>query len=152
MKKKEYEEKAKELVLPIVDENNIELVDIEYIKEKTNNYLRVFIEKDGGVDINDCEIISRRLSDKLDEFDFIVEEYILEVSSPGDHPFKSERDYERNINNYISVKTYEAINGEKKFLGELKENNEDNIVLLTDNGEINILKEKIAKANVDFKL
>ena len=82
-KKDLYESKTEELVTPLIEQNNFELVDIEYVKEGSNWYLRVYIDKPGGINVDDCELISRALSDKLDEEDFIDDAYILEVSSPG---------------------------------------------------------------------
>ena len=82
-KRETYEKKAEELLLPMMEENGFELVDVEYVKEGGSWYLRAYIDKPGGIAINDCELISRALSDKLDEEDFIEDSYILEVSSPG---------------------------------------------------------------------
>ena len=82
-KRETYEKMAEELLLPMMEENGFELVDVEYVKEGGSWYLRAYIDKPGGIAINDCELISRALSDKLDEEDFIEDSYILEVSSPG---------------------------------------------------------------------
>ena len=90
-KRETYEKKAEELLLPMMEENGFELVDVEYVKEGGSWYLRAYIDKPGGIAINDCELISRALSDKLDEEDFIEDSYILEVSSPGlGRPLKKE--------------------------------------------------------------
>ncbi len=84
MSKREiYEQKTEEILLPIMEENGFELVDVEYVKEGSNWYLRAYIDKPGGITVNDCEVVSRRLSDILDEEDYIDDAYILEVSSPG---------------------------------------------------------------------
>ena len=82
-RREQYEERTEQLVMPIVDENNFELVDIEYVKEAGNWFLRVYIDKQGGITIDDCELVSRALSEQLDKDDFIEDSYILEVSSPG---------------------------------------------------------------------
>lgn len=82
-KKETYEQKAEKMILPIVEANGFELVDVEYVKEGQNWYLRAYIDKEGGITVDDCEIVSRAFSDKLDENDFIEDAYILEVSSPG---------------------------------------------------------------------
>ena len=97
MNKRElYESKTEELVQPLVDKNKFELVDVEYVKEAGTNYLRVYIDKEGGITIDDCEIISRALSDLLDEKDYIDEAYILEVSSPGlGRPLRKDKDFAR---------------------------------------------------------
>lgn len=91
-KKETYEQKAEEMILPIVEANGFELVDVEYVKEGQNWYLRAYIDKEGGITVDDCEIVSRAFSDKLDENDFIEDAYILEVSSPGlGRPLKKRR-------------------------------------------------------------
>ena len=97
-KREMYEQKTEEILLPIVEEYGFELVDVEYVKEGSNWYLRAYIDKPGGIGVNDCEVVSRELSDILDEKDFIDEAYILEVSSPGlGRPLKKEKDYIRNV-------------------------------------------------------
>ena len=93
-KREMYEQKTEEILLPIVEEYGFELVDVEYVKEGSNWYLRAYIDKPGGIGVNDCEVVSRELSDILDEKDFIDEAYILEVSSPGlGRPLKKEKDF-----------------------------------------------------------
>ena len=93
-KREEYESRTEQLVLPIIEQNHFELVDVEYVKEGSNWYLRVYVDKEGGININDCEVVNRALSDLLDENDFIEGAYILEVSSPGlGRPLKKEKDY-----------------------------------------------------------
>ena len=82
-KRETYEQKTEEILLPIIERNGFELVDVEYVKEGGNWYLRAYIDKPGGINVDDCEMVSRELSDILDEKDFIDEAYILEVSSPG---------------------------------------------------------------------
>ena len=92
-----YEQKTEEILLPIVEEYGFELVDVEYVKEGSNWYLRAFVDKPGGITINDLESVSRKLSDLLDEEDFISDPYILEVSSPGlGRPLKKDKDFDRN--------------------------------------------------------
>ena len=84
MSKREiYEQKTEEILNPIMEELEFELVDVEYVKEGSMWYLRAYIDKPGGITVNDCEAVSRRLSDILDEKDFIEDSYVLEVSSPG---------------------------------------------------------------------
>ena len=93
----EYEQKAEALLLPIVEREGFELVDVEYVKEAGNWYLRGYIDKPGGITVNDCEAVSRAFSDKLDENDFIEDSYIMEISSPGlDRPLKKEKDFARS--------------------------------------------------------
>jgi len=115
-------ETVEKLALPIVEELGLEIVDIEYVKEGKNWFLRVFIDKDTGVDIEECGIVSERLSERLDELDPIPHNYYLEVSSPGaERPLKKPQDFERAIGKNVHIKTYEPIDGEKFFEGILKD-------------------------------
>ena len=105
-----YEAKTEELLQPLVDAHGFELVDVEYVKEAGNWYLRAYIDKPGGIAVDDCEVISRALSDKLDEEDYIEDSYILEVSSPGlGRPLKKDKDFQRSIGKEIEVRTFRAI-------------------------------------------
>lgn len=115
MSKKEiYEQKAEALLEPIVAEHDFELVDVEYVKEGSNFYLRAYIDKPEGITVDDCEVVSRTFSQKLDEEDFIDEAYIMEVSSPGlGRPLKKEKDYKRSMGKELEIRTYRAINKEK---------------------------------------
>lgn len=109
-RREEYEMKTEALITPIVDEKGFELVDVEYVKEGSNWYLRAYVDKEGGITINDLESVSRILSDKLDEEDFISDAYILEVSSPGlGRPLKKDKDFDRNMGNEIEVHLYRAV-------------------------------------------
>ena len=120
-KKEVYEQKAEALLLPIIEANNFELVDVEYVKEGSNWYLRAYIDKEGGISVDDCEVVSRAFSDKLDEEDFIDDAYIMEVSSPGlGRPLKKEKDYKRSMGKELEIRTYRAINREKEFYCILK--------------------------------
>lgn len=111
---------VEELVMPILTELQLELVDIEYVKEGKNWFLRVFIDKETGVDIEECGLVSEKLSEKLDELDPIPHNYFLEVSSPGaERPLKKENDIMKAIGKNIYVKTYEPINENKEFEGLL---------------------------------
>ena len=110
----DIETKTEELVLPIIEANNFELVDVEYVKEGANWYLRVYADKEGGIAIDDCVLISRSLEEKLDAEDFIEDAYILEVSSPGlGRPLKKEKDYVRSVGKSIDIKLYKAIDKQK---------------------------------------
>lgn len=111
-------------VLPILEqiiaEKGLELVDLEFVKEGVNWYLRVYIDKDGGVNIDDCEAVSRALEVKLDEKDPIEQAYILEVSSPGiDRPLKKDADFVKYQGEIIDVKLYKAQDGSKQYQGKL---------------------------------
>ncbi|WP_216827953.1 ribosome maturation factor RimP [Alkalihalobacterium elongatum] len=111
---------TEELVSPIVDELGLELVDIEFKKEGKNWFLRVFIDSENGVDIEDCGTVSERLSEKLDALDPIQQAYFLEVSSPGaERPLKKEKDIQKAVGKNVHVTTYEPIDGEKAFEGKL---------------------------------
>jgi len=111
---------VEELVTPIVTDMGLELVDIEYVKEGKNWFLRVFIDSPTGIDIDQCGVVSERLSEKLDEIDPIPHNYFLEVSSPGaERPLKKAKDFERAVGKNVYVKTYEPIDGQKEFEGRL---------------------------------
>lgn len=119
-RKEEYEQKAEALLSPIVESNGFELVDVEYVKEAGNWYLRGYIDKPGGITVNDCETVSRAFSDRLDEDDFIEDRYIMEISSPGlDRPLKKEKDFARSIGKLVEIRTYRPIEKQKEFCGEL---------------------------------
>ncbi|NLD50116.1 MAG: ribosome maturation factor RimP [Clostridiaceae bacterium] len=120
MAKKTIEETVTDLVLPIVSKNSFELVDVEFLKEGTNWYLRIYIDKPGGITIDDCQLVSEETSDKLDEVDPIKQSYFLEVSSPGlDRPLKKESDFEKFKGELVEVKVFKPIEGKKIFEGEL---------------------------------
>jgi ribosome maturation factor RimP len=123
-------EVVEELVTPILNENELELVDIEYVKEGKNWFLRVYIDKDNGIDIEECGIVSERLSEKLDAIDPIPHNYFLEVSSPGaERPLKKEKDYQKAIGKNVFIKTYEPIDGEKAFEGVLTDYNGETVTV-----------------------
>ncbi|MFC7392585.1 ribosome maturation factor RimP [Scopulibacillus cellulosilyticus] len=115
-------ELTKELVKPILNDLDLELVDVEYVKEGKSWFLRVFIDSPKGVDLDICTAVSERLSETLDEKDPIKDPYYLEVSSPGaERPLKDLKDYKQAINKNVRITTYEPIDGEKAFEGELTE-------------------------------
>ena len=133
--REEYEMKTEALITPIVDEKGFELVDVEYVKEGSNWYLRAYVDKEGGITINDLESVSRILSDKLDEEDFISDAYILEVSSPGlGRPLKKDKDFDRNMGNEIEVHLYRAVDRQKQLVGLLKAYNADTITIENEDG------------------
>jgi ribosome maturation factor RimP len=117
---KKVTELTSELVTPILDDLHLELVDVEFKKEGPNWFLRIFIDSDTGVDLEDCGQVSEKLSEKLDELDPIQQAYFLEVSSPGaERPLKKEKDLKKAIGKNVYVSTYEPIEGEKAFEGKL---------------------------------
>jgi ribosome maturation factor RimP len=150
--KEQYEQKTEELVTPIIEENNFELVDVEYVKEGGNYYLRAYIDKEGGITVDDCELVSRKLSDLLDEKDFISSAYILEVSSPGlGRALKKEKDFARSINKEVDVKLYQKQNKQKEFTGILVNYDEEKITLeLDDESTIEISRNNIAIIRLAF--
>lgn len=144
-KREEYELKTEQLLMPIMEECNFELVDVEYVKEVGNWYLRAYIDKEGGISVDDCEIVSRRMSDLLDEHDYIPDAYIFEVSSPGlGRQLKKEKDFTRSLGEEVEIKLYKAINKRKEFAGFLKDFNKDILVIELDNGET----MEIERANI----
>lgn len=134
-KRQDYEKRAEELLLPILDANGFEIVDVEYVKEGSEYYLRAYIDKPGGININDCETVSRAFSDLLDDEDFIDGAYILEVSSPGlGRHIKKERDFKRNIGRKIEFKSYKNIDGEKDHTGVLTDYDKDTFTVEGEDG------------------
>ncbi len=129
-KREVYEQKTEELLLPIVESHGFELVDVEYVKEGGNWYLRAYIDKPGGIAVDDCEVVSRAFSDILDEKDYIDDAYIFEVSSPGlGRPLKKEKDFARSIGEEVEIRTYRAINRQKDFVGILKAYDKDTVTI-----------------------
>ena len=150
----EYESRVEKFLIPIMEENNFELVDVEYVKEAGTWYLRAYIDKEGGFTVDDCEMVSRRLSDWLDKEDFIDDSYILEVSSPGlGRPLKKEKDYVRNMGKEIEIRTYRAIDRCKEFTGILKAYDDTSVTIADENDkETTFLKTDIAliRQAIDF--
>lgn len=129
-KKEQYEQKTEELILPIIESYGFELVDVEYVKEAGTWYLRAYIDKPGGITVDDCEIVSRAFSDILDEKDYIEDTYIFEVSSPGlGRPLKKEKDFARSIGEEVEIRTYRAIDKQKEFIGILIEYDKDTVTI-----------------------
>lgn len=151
-KRESYEKKTEEILIPLVEEYGYELVDVEYVKEGGTWYLRAYIDKPGGISIEDCEMVSRRLSDILDEKDYIDDSYILEVSSPGlGRPLKKEKDFKRSIGKEVEVRTYRMIDKQKEFTGILKAYDKDSVTVeLEDGTEKNFDKGDIALIRLAF--
>jgi ribosome maturation factor RimP len=151
-------DRIRTLALPVIDSMNLELVEVEYKRSGREAVLRLFIDKEGGVTLDDCADLSRELSTLLDVEDLIPCEYSLEVSSPGlDRPLKSEADYERFSGRLIKVRTYEpyhddAGNRRKTFLGRLEGLKDGSVVMsLTEGQTASIPLERIAKAQLEFE-
>ena len=149
--KAEIEQKTEELVTPIIDENHFELVDVEYVKEGANWYLRIYADKEGGISIDDCVLISRALEAKLDADDFIKDAYILEVSSPGlGRPLKKDKDFQRSIGQSVDIKLYKAIDKQKEFTGILKEYSKERIILWIDGTDQEFETKSVASARLSL--
>ena len=129
-KREEYEQKTEELLEPIVAALGFELVDVEYVKEGGTWYLRAYIDKPGGITVDDCEAVSRQFSDILDEKDYIRDSYVFEVSSPGlGRPLKKEKDFKRSLGAEVEIRTYRAIDRQKEFTGILKAYDENTVTI-----------------------
>ena len=128
-----YEAKTEQLIQPLIDANNFELVDVEFVKEGSDWYLRVYIDKDGGITVDDCELISRAFNEILDREDYISEQYIFEVRSPGlMRPLKKEKDYKRSVGKLIDIKLYKPVDKCKEFTGVLDSYDKDTVTIKMD--------------------
>ncbi len=142
-----------ELIQPILSERDLELIDIEYVKESSDWFLRVYLDKAGGIDLTECSLVSEALSDGLDELDLIKEAYYLEVSSPGaERPLKTKEDFEQHIEHNVYVTLYAPIDGAKDYEGILKSIEDDVVVIeykiKTRVKQVSIPYKKIAKARL----
>lgn len=135
-KKESYEARTEELLKPVALANHVEIYDVEYVKEGSEWYLRCYIDKEEGVNINDCEVVSRALSDELDKADFIEDAYILEVSSPGlGRQLKKDKHFQKSLLSEVDLKCYKPVNGAKEFTGILKAFDPKTITLEVDCGQ-----------------
>lgn len=140
---------AQEMVLPFLSTNGFELVDIEYVKEGNNYFLRIFVDKEGGIDIDDCGRISEYMSEQLDKNDPVTDAYFLEVSSPGaERPLKKQEDVQKAIGKHVYITTYEPISGAKEFEGLLLSFDGETAVVRTTKKEYEIPYEKVASARL----
>ncbi|WP_010269459.1 ribosome maturation factor RimP [Paenibacillus senegalensis] len=138
-----------EMVTPFLEENHMELVDVEYVKEGSNWFLRVYVDKEGGIDIEDCGRVSEFLSAQLDERDPIPSAYFLEVSSPGaERPLKKPRDYERAVGKHVLVTVYEPVDGLKEFEGTLTSYDETGLAVAIGQKTYRIPADKVASARL----
>jgi ribosome maturation factor RimP len=148
MNKKDIVSSVRKITEEILKSTDIELFDIEYVKEGPFKYLKVYIDKPGGITVDDTADISRVLNKKLDEVDLIKEQYFLEVSSPGvERPFKTEKDYLRNLNKLVEARLYKPIDDKKTVKGILTEKNENNIVIKSGENNFTIELKDLAKIN-----
>ncbi|MCC2163544.1 ribosome maturation factor RimP [Brotaphodocola catenula] len=150
-RREEYEAKTEQFLLPLLAEHQFELVDVEYVKEAGNWYLRSYIDKQGGITVDDCEVISRLLSDWLDKEDFIEDSYIMEVSSPGlGRPLKKDKDFERSLGEEVELRLYKPRNRQKEFTGILKAYDKDTVTLEMDGAEEVFERGEIALIRLAF--
>lgn len=151
-KREAYEAKTESFLLPFMEEYNYELVDVEYVKEAGSWYLRAYIDKEGGITVDDCETISRKLGEWLDETDFIEDSYILEVSSPGlGRPLKKDKDFNRSIGKDVDIKLYKPINKQKDFTGTLMSFDKETVTITQEDGvELVLNRPEIALIRLAF--
>lgn len=143
-KRETYITRTEEFLQPIVEENGMDVYDVEYVKEGSDWYLRVFIDRPEGISINDCELVSRAMSEILDREDYIEDAYIFEVSSPGlGRTLKKEQHFEKSIGEEVEVKTYKPIDKQKEFVGILKAFDKDTITI-----EIEEIEKVFAKTDI----
>ena len=138
--------------MPLIEANGFDLWDVEWVKEGGEWYLRAYIDKEGGITVDDCELVSRALSDLLDAEDYIAENYILEVSSPGlDRPLKKDKDFYRCIGRDVEVKLFKAVNNEKEFVGVLTDYDGTNVTItLEDESIMQFKRTDIARIRLAF--
>ena len=142
-KKEFYEQRTEELIMPVIKENNFELVDVEFVKEGSTWYLRLYVDKEGGITINDCETVSRAMSDILDREDYIEESYIMEVSSPGlGRPLKKDKDFKRSIGEEVEIRLFKAIDKQKEYAGLLKDFDKDTVTITLDDDSTKTFNRK----------
>ncbi|MCR4961625.1 MAG: ribosome maturation factor RimP [Lachnospiraceae bacterium] len=152
-KRETYEEKTLGILEPIASKHGTRIYDVEYVEEAGEWYLRAYIDKDGGVTIDDCEAVSRELSDALDEKDFIDDAYYLEVSSPGlGRQLKKDRHLEMSIGEEVELKTYKPIDKKKEFVGILKAFDQNTVTIDSDGEDLVFPRKDIAiiKLTIDF--
>ena len=151
---KDYEIRTEEILKPIAEANGVRIYDVEYVKEGSDYYLRSYIDKDGGVTIDDCEAVSRLLNEELDKADFIADSYIMEVSSPGlGRTLKKDRHFEYSIGEDVEIKLYKPIEGCKDFEGNLKSFDKDTVTIATESDEDKVFSRKdiaIIRLALDF--
>ena len=150
-KRDTYEAIFEQILMPITEKFGVQIYDVEYVKEGADWYLRAYIDKDGGVTIEDCEKVSRAVSEVMDQDDFIDDAYILEVSSPGlGRTLKKDKHLEKSIGMEVEVKTYKPIEKQKEFSGVLKEFDADSITIVTEeaDAEENNMEMKFARSEI----
>ena len=151
-RREEYESRTERFLLPLLAEHNFELVDVEYVKEGGNWYLRTYIDKEGGITVDDCEVISRTLSDWLDKEDFIADSYTLEVSSPGlGRPLKKDKDFDRSMGEDVELRLYKPRDKQKEFAGILKGYDRETVTIETEDGREEVFaRQELALIRLAF--
>lgn len=141
------EEKVEKLVEPIIEKIGYELYDVEYSKEGKNYFLRIFIDNEKGIDLNDCEKVNDAITDVLDEKNYIKEQYFLEVSSPGvERILRKDKHLKQNIGEQVNIKLFKKDeNGQKEYLGKLKEFDDLKIIIKQNENEIQIERKNISQ-------
>ena len=152
-KRDTYEAKFEQIVLPITEKIGVQIYDVEYVKEGTDWYLRAYIDKEGGVTIDDCEKVSREVSEVMDQEDFIEDAYILEVSSPGlGRTLKKDKHLEKSIGQKVEIKTYKPIEKQKEFSGVLEKFDSESITISMEETEKQGNGKKMTFARGDVAL
>ncbi len=151
-KHEEYEQRTEKLLEPVLTANHFELYDVEYVKEGGNWFLRAYLDKEGGITVDDCELVSRALSDLLDKADFIPEAYILEVSSPGlGRQLKKDKHFEKSIGEEVELKLFKPVNKRKEWTGILTGFNAESITIETEEGTVlEFKRSEIAMVRLTF--
>ena len=145
MAKTDIASRAEQILARILESKGFELVDVEYVREGSDWYLRGYIDKEGGITIDDCEIVSRQFEEKLDAEDFIDDAYILEVSSPGlTRPLKKDRDFARNLGKPVEIHLYKPKDKRKDFIGDLKAYDKDTVTIDEDGAEVTFARKEIS--------
>ena len=145
-------EQIAEIVKPIAEELSYDIYHIEYVKESGEYYLRIYIDKESGIDLNDCEKVSNEINEILDKADYIKEQYYLEVSSPGiERKLRKDKHLEQNISKNVEIKLFKKDNnGKKEYTGKLKAFNQEEIIIETDK-EIAIERKNIAQIKTIYE-
>ena len=151
-KRQMYETQTEHWITPILERNNFELVDVEYVKEGSTWYLRAYIDKEGGITVDDCEIVAREMNEILDREDYIEDSYVFEVSSPGlGRPLKKEKDYICSMGKELEIRTYRSMNGSKEFYGVLTGYDDDTVTIQTEEDKkLTFAKTDIALIRLAF--
>ena len=146
------EEKVEELVTKPIDELGYKVYDVMYVKEGKDNYLRIFIDKESGISLDDCEKVNNTITDMLDEADIIKDQYFLEISSPGvERHIRKDKQLEEHIGKDINVRLFKPIDKQKELTGTLQKFDDEQVVLLINEEEITINRENISSMKRAYK-